>query len=65
MAQKKENKMIGYLVISVIPIIGIIWAGVEGIGHNKYVKDVIAVEESFEKHFVEKLNSIEKTMFLH
>ena len=61
MAQKKENKMIGYLVISVIPILGIVWAGVEGILHNKYVKDVIAVEESFEKHFVEKLNSIEKT----
>ena len=51
MAQKKENKMIGYLVISVIPILGIVWAGVEGILHNKYVKDVIAVEESFEKHF--------------
>lgn len=57
MAAKKENKMIGYLVISIIPIIGIIWAGVDGSIHSTHVKNAIEAEKQFETHFVEKLNS--------
>ena len=59
MAAKKENKMTGYLVISIIPIIGIIWAGIEGTVHSSYVKKAIEAEDVFEKHFVEKLNATE------
>lgn len=56
---KKENKYIGYLVISVIPIIGIIWAGVAGIRHNVYVKQAVEEEKKFEVEFKNKLNTLE------
>ena len=37
---KKENKFIGYAVLSIIPLLGIIWAFVAGMQHTKYVNDV-------------------------
>lgn len=59
MAEKKENKAIGYLVIGVIPIIGIIWAAVAGVQHNGYVEEAQNAERAFETKLVEKINELD------
>ena len=56
MAEKKENKAIGYVVLSFIPLIGIIWAGIVGIQHELIVKDAKKAEEAFEAKLVQKIN---------
>ncbi len=58
MAKKKENKYVGYLVISIIPIIGIVWAVVAGIVHNGYVKSAQKEEIAFENQFKTELNKL-------
>lgn len=55
---KKENKFIGYAVLSIIPLLGIIWAFVAGMQHTKYVNDVKKVELNFEKEVNTYFNSL-------
>lgn len=59
MAKKKENKYIGYLVLSIIPLIGVVWAVGKGVIHNKYVKEAQVAEEEFEAHFKDELNKLD------
>ena len=61
MAKKKENKLVGYAVISVIPLIGIIWAAIAGMSHNSYVKDAKKAEETFESDVVQAVNSLDES----
>ena len=49
MAKKKENKAIGYIILSFIPLFGIVWAAVAGIQHNGYVKKAKEAEIKFEQ----------------
>lgn len=49
MAKKKENKAIGYIILSFIPLFGIVWAAVAGIQHNGYVKEAKEAEIKFEQ----------------
>ncbi|MCI5745234.1 MAG: hypothetical protein MR270_03010 [Erysipelotrichaceae bacterium] len=55
---KKENKYIGYIVLSFIPLIGIAWAAVAGIRHNYYVNSAVDAEVKFEALVKEKINSL-------
>ena len=59
MAKKKENKLVGYAVLAVIPLVGIIWAFFAGLKHQSYVKDAKKTEEQFETVVVEKVNSLD------
>ena len=59
MAKKKENKSIGYIILSFIPLFGIIWAAVAGIEHSGYVKEARAAEERFEQKFLEVVNNLD------
>ena len=63
MAEKKENKAIGNLVIAVIPLIGIIWASIAGIQHSGYVKDVEKAEKVFDAQGVKMLSSEDIAQF--
>lgn len=60
MAKKDKSDVLGKLLIAVIPLIGIVWAGVAGIVHNGNVKDAKAAEEAFEVKFVQKVNELEQ-----
>ena len=51
MAKKKENKAIGYVILSFIPLFGIVMAAVEGIQHSGFVKEARAAELKFEEKF--------------
>ena len=58
MANKSKSDSLGKLLIAVIPLIGIVWAGVAGIVHNGNVKDAKAAEEAFEIKLVQKVNEL-------
>ncbi len=62
MAKKKENKAIGYIILSFIPLFGIIMAAVEGIQHNGFVKEARAAELKFEEKFLNAVNNNELMM---
>lgn len=59
MAKKKENKAVGYIILSFIPLFGIVWAAVAGIQHNGYVKEAKAAEIKFEEKFLGIVNELE------
>lgn len=59
MAQKKDNKAIGNLVLCIIPLFGIIWAAVAGVQHSGYVKAARDAEIQFESKFSQLLSNLE------
>lgn len=59
MAKKKENKAIGYVILSFIPLFGIVWAAVAGVQHNGFVKEAREAETKFEEKFLEVVNNNE------
>lgn len=59
MAKKKENKAIGYVILSFIPLFGIVMAAVEGIQHSGFVKEARAAELKFEEKFLNAVNNNE------